>query len=147
MGVNLVGTAATPRKDTAIFNGHIINDCLILLQVLPMPARVDQRWGCFLSTAQAEEIEAVSSRVSADYVRAKLPMAPTETYAFAKGGYPSSGTQDYSIDKIQFLDAARTIAGPLATQRYIPTKDPKTTRLLVMVYWGATASLTEQYEN
>ena len=102
-----------------------------------------------LSTAQAEEIEAVSSRVSADYVRAKLPDGSfqPETYAFAKGGYRSSGTQDYSIDKIQFLDVARTIAGPLATQRYIPTKDPKTTRLLVMVYWGATASLTHSSDS
>jgi hypothetical protein len=106
--------------------------------------------GAYLvSTAQGEEIEAVSSRVSADYVRAKLPDGSfqPETYAFAKGGYRSSGTQDYSIDKIQFLDVARTIAGPLATQRYIPAKDPKTTRLLVMVYWGATASLTHSSDS
>jgi hypothetical protein len=33
---------------------------------------------------------------------------------------------------------AQTIAVPLASQNYVPAKDPKSTRLMIMVYWGTT---------
>lgn len=51
------------------------------------------------------------------------------------------------------------IAGPLAAQRFYPTKDPAKTSLLIMVYWGTThapfpadespemANLQQAYEN
>ena len=92
------------------------------------------------AAAQAEEIEAVSSRTSDDYVRQKLPNGTfkAEYYAFAKGGYWSGDRNDKTIDKMGFLDVARTIAAPLGSQNYIPAKDPKTTKLLIMVYWGTT---------
>ncbi len=100
--------------------------------------------GYFFSAAvfslRAEEIEAVSSRVAADYVRARQPSGAfePEAYAFGKGGYWSGGVDDPSIGKLKFLDVAHVIAEPLATQNYVPTKDPATTKLLIMVYWGTT---------
>jgi len=90
--------------------------------------------------AKGEEFEAVSSRVSRDYVHKKsadgsfLP----ESYAFAKGGYWSGPIYDRTIDKMDFLEIARTIAVPLASQSYMPTADQKNTRLLLVVYWGTT---------
>lgn len=103
--------------------------------------------------AQAEEFEAVSSRASADYIREKLPDGSfkPEYYAFAKGGYWSGPVDDKTIDKMDFLDVAHVIAGPLANQKYIPSKDPAATKLLVVVYWGTThapekASDTAAYE-
>jgi hypothetical protein len=39
---------------------------------------------------------------------------------------------------MDFLDIARVIAGPLAEQRFLPSKDPARTRLMIMVYWGTT---------
>jgi len=36
------------------------------------------------------------------------------------------------------MDVARKIAAPLAGQNYVPSGDSKTTRLLIMVYWGTT---------
>jgi hypothetical protein len=50
------------------------------------------------------------------------------------------------------MDIARVIAVPLASQQYLPAKDPKTTRLLIMVYWGTTyapehASESQTYQN
>lgn len=85
------------------------------------------------------EAIAISSRASADYVRARHPdgtFAP-ETFAFAKGGLwktVEAGTRD----DLDFMQVARTIAVPLASQHYVASTDPKNTRLLIMVYWGTT---------
>jgi len=104
--------------------------------------------------APAEEIEAVSSRTSSDYLRKKLPDGSfePESYAFAKGGFWSGDRSDKTIDKMGFTEVAETIAGPLASQNFIPAKDPKTTKLMIMVYWGTTiapehASESPVYEN
>ena len=58
---------------------------------------------------------------------------------------------DKTIDKMDFLDVAHVVAGPLANQKYIPSKDPAATKLLIVVYWGTThapekASGTAAYE-
>jgi hypothetical protein len=103
--------------------------------------------------AGAEEFEAISSTASPDYVRSRLPDGSfePETYSFGKGGLWSGPLNDKSIDRMDFMDVARTIAGPLAAQRYVPSHDPSRTRLLIMVYWGTThapehASSTGEYE-
>ena len=45
---------------------------------------------------------------------------------------------DFSMDKLKFMDVARTLAVPLAEKGYFPTRDPNATDLLIMVYWGTT---------
>jgi len=87
-----------------------------------------------------DEITAVSSRTSGDYARVRLAdgSLQAETYAFAEGGRWTAASSDASVDKLQFMDVARTIAVPLEYQHYVPTRDPKTTKLLIMVYWGRT---------
>jgi hypothetical protein len=87
-----------------------------------------------------EGITSVYSRASADYVRATLPDGTyqNETYAFGKGGYQGAAIYDQTIDNLTFTDVAHVIAGPLADQNFVPTRDPNTTKLLIMVYWGAT---------
>jgi hypothetical protein len=89
---------------------------------------------------RAEEIEAVSARATPDYIRTRLPSGrfKEESYAFGKGGFWSGELNDKTIDKMGFMEVARTIATPLAEQGYIPARDPKTTGLLIMVYWGTT---------
>jgi hypothetical protein len=64
----------------------------------------------------AEEFEAVSGRVSSDYIRTKLPDGrfKPETYAFGKGGYWSGPLRDKTIDRMEFMDVAKVIAPPLA---------------------------------
>jgi len=88
----------------------------------------------------SDDITAVSARKSADYVRARLPDGTfkPESYVFGNGGTWTGALQDFSIDKVTFLDVAHTIAYPLADKKYLPSKDPKTTQLLIMVYWGTT---------
>jgi hypothetical protein len=89
-------------------------------------------------TGDAEAV-AIESKVSTDYVRSKdasgKPVA--ETFAFAKGGVWRSGAAG-TKDPLDFMKVARTIAGPLASQNYVSSKDPKTTKLLLVVYWGTT---------
>jgi hypothetical protein len=93
-----------------------------------------------LNTGGENDITAVSSRTSADYVRARKPDGSfqPETYAFAKGGAWKGAMVDASIDKMTFLDVAHLVAYPLESQSYLPSKDPKTAKLLIMVYWGTT---------
>jgi hypothetical protein len=90
--------------------------------------------------ADAGEVTAVSSKVSDRYVRTKLADGSyrQETYAFGEGGYLGAAMRDETIDKLGFLKIAHVVAFPLAHQNYIPAKDPKSTNLLIMVYWGAT---------
>lgn len=87
------------------------------------------------------EVVAVSSKVSTDYVRVKLPDGSfrVETYAFGEGGRWNGTQRDDTIDRLRFLDVARTIAGPLANRSYLPAKDPRQVQLLIMVYWGTTS--------
>ncbi len=86
------------------------------------------------------EIVVVASKVSEDYVRAKLPDGSfaTESYAFGEGGLTSGVMQDLSIDHLKFVDVARTISRPLRTQKYVPATEADKAKLLIMVYWGTT---------
>jgi hypothetical protein len=86
-------------------------------------------------------ITAVASKVSSDYKRAKATDGKfqPEYYSFGAGGNWGGEISDATIDKLTFLDVAHVIAAPLASQKYLPARDPNTTRLLIMVYWGTTA--------
>lgn len=86
-------------------------------------------------------VTAVASKVSTDYVRARLPDGSfqPEFYAFGEGGNWGGQLSDATIDKMNFMDVARVIAGPLEAQKFLPARDPARTRLLIMVYWGTTA--------
>jgi hypothetical protein len=83
---------------------------------------------------------AVAPRPSPDYARAQLPKdaSQPETFAFGKGGVLRGTERDPTIDALDFMDIARTVAVPLAGQSYVPSRDPKATKLLIMVYWGTT---------
>ena len=106
--------------------------CAGLLLAGPRPARAAE---------DLEGVTAVASRVSSDYVRAKLPDGSfqPEFYSFGEGGKWAGEIDDATIDRLHFIDVARVVAAPLARQKYLPAKDPRATRLLIMVYWGTTA--------
>lgn len=93
------------------------------------------------AVASAEE-EAVSARSSPDYLRSKEPDGSysTETYCFAKGGVVGGEVRDKSIDDLKFIDVAKIIATSLRRQNYVTAYDPKKTKLLIIVYWGTTAT-------
>lgn len=90
--------------------------------------------------AEDTVVAAIASKVSDDYVRTKFGDGTfqPETYAFGPGGNWGGNMRDKTIDGSKFTDVAKVIAGPLARQSYLPTKDAKTTKLLIMVYWGTS---------
>jgi hypothetical protein len=85
-------------------------------------------------------ITVVSSKVDSSYVRERLPSGAfqTEYFAYANGGRWAGTVSDASIDNLPFIDVARTVAVPLESQNYLPTRDANKTKLLVVVYWGRT---------
>jgi hypothetical protein len=87
-----------------------------------------------------DQITAVSAKAAPDYVRVhrKGGGYATEYYSFGEGGHIGGPMIDKSIDPLKFVEVARTISGPLSEQNYVPGHDPKTTNLLIMVYWGLT---------
>jgi hypothetical protein len=92
------------------------------------------------SLKDSNDITAVSGRTSPDYVRhrqADGTFTP-ESYAFGKGGVWGGATKDASFEKMTFLDVAHVIAQPLADKNYVPSRDPRAAKLLIMVYWGTT---------
>ena len=96
---------------------------------------------CFaIPDTETDLVAAVSARVSDDYVRKSQAdgRPQDEFYAFGEGGHWTGASKDASIDGLRFIDVARTIAGPLSDQNYLPTRDPKATKLLILVYWGKT---------
>jgi hypothetical protein len=93
------------------------------------------------ASSQQAVFTTVSASASGEYVRGKNADGTfqAETYAFGKGGLWASTMRDDTIDKLDFTAIARTLAVPLAGQGYIPSRDPNDTKLLIMVYWGATS--------
>jgi hypothetical protein len=90
-------------------------------------------------SAGPNDAVAISAKVSPDYVRqlAGDGTPVPETFAFAKGGLWKS-SEAGTHDDLEFLEVARAVTGPLAGQKYVSTRDPRSTRLLIMVYWGTT---------
>src|SRR5580698_3781233 len=85
-----------------------------------------------ISTAVGEDMVAISSKVSKDYVRKRLSDGSykPETYAFGEGDNWGGVRLDFSADHLKFMDVARAMAVPLAQKNYLPTHDKDHTDLL-----------------
>lgn len=116
--------------------GTLPRACLLAIGALALALAQEA-----LAADGVEGVTAVASKVSKDYVRAKLPDGSfqPESYAFGEGGKWAGQISDATIDKLHFMDVARVIAAPLATQHFVPARDSAKTKLLIMVYWGTTA--------
>ena len=64
----------------------------------------------------------------------------SETYVVGNGGFQSSGVVDSSAEKGAFEEIVRTLAPALAKQQYTPAPSQEKADLMLIVYWGATAS-------
>src|SRR5665213_3357209 len=96
-------------------------------RLLVLAALVLLKWGVI---GCAEEVEAVSSKVSPDYVRQRGPDGSfkPETFAVAKGGYWSGAIADKTIQgDSSFPMITKVIGAALARKNYLPTNDPKKT--------------------
>jgi hypothetical protein len=86
------------------------------------------------------QLTAVYSRASEDYVRVQNADGSfrPESYRLKDGGNFGGPRVDVTMDQLSFDDVSRVIAGPLASQNYVPSQDNATTQLLIVVYWGTT---------
>jgi hypothetical protein len=88
--------------------------------------------GFWEAVFDGEEVTAVNAKEFNGYVRAKLPSGSfqPETFAFGNGGCLSGDfMRDPTFDGLSFPVIARSLAGPLATQNFLPASDPKSTEL------------------
>lgn len=94
------------------------------------------------SPARDGEPTAVSASVYHGYERNHLPdgTLKPETFAFGEGGLTTTATKDTSLEGQTFGRITRTLAPALARQGYVGSQDPAKTDLLIMVYWGETAT-------
>jgi hypothetical protein len=85
-------------------------------------------------------LTAVFSRAGATYTRAQNPDGSfvPETYGFKNGGNFGGPRSDETMDKLTFEDVTKVIRKPLQDQDYVPSEDPNTAKLLILVYWGTT---------
>lgn len=117
----------------------------VLITLLLVPASVR----AFDPIEGSGEITAVSSKVYNNYRRVMLPDGTfrPENYGFAIGGQLSRSTHftdggslpptsDPSVDDMGFASIAKIIQGPLASQKYLPTGEPRNADLLIVVFWG-----------
>jgi hypothetical protein len=112
----------------------------VSLAILALTLSASQAEGAASAQPPSDQITAVAAKAAPDYVRVRLKDGTyaSETYAFGEGGHIGGPMIDMSIDPVKFIDVARTISQPLAERHYIPSHDPKKTKLLIMVYWGLT---------
>lgn len=92
------------------------------------------------------EVVAISSVTFNDYTRATGNdggVAP-EYFVLGEGGRITRPTNDPGLEKLTFGKVAYTIAGPLAKANYLPATNAADAKLLILVFWGATAGSGEQ---
>jgi hypothetical protein len=124
---------------TPSWQKRVLRFCLLLGWVgTPIISSGAGIWQTFFD---GEQLTAVNAKEFNGYVRPKLPGGSfqRETFAFGNGGNLfGNPMRDPTLDDLSFPAIARSLAGPLATQNYLPASDPKSTELLIMVYWGMT---------
>ncbi|HEY1847686.1 MAG TPA: hypothetical protein VGG37_00710, partial [Opitutaceae bacterium] len=99
--------------------------------------------------APTELVTVIASKAAEGYTRDKGADGryKQEFYSFADGGHWTGTVSDSSIDTVPFMDVARTMAVPLASQGYLPARDAKNTKLLVVLYWGRTRTPENSQES
>ncbi|HVT72293.1 MAG TPA: hypothetical protein VHD61_04095 [Lacunisphaera sp.] len=91
--------------------------------------------------ADFDQVIALSSSVRPEYVRATDPNGRPrpEGYVFSPGHFFGGLTRDSSVEKMDFMTVARTLAPQLAKQAYFPAGDAANADLVVIVHWGVTS--------
>src|ERR1700722_10319232 len=93
--------------------------------------------------------ELVTVRTSADpeYVTRKAARSGDkgETYIVTQGQFFDAEYRDPSIEKSSLASILHFLAPTLTKQHYYPSKELKTTDLLIVVHWGETMAYVDDY--
>ncbi|HTL51238.1 MAG TPA: hypothetical protein VL860_01555, partial [Planctomycetota bacterium] len=105
---------------------HVPRRLLIVLLAAALPAGLEAGFG---------HVIALSSTARPDYVRpadgSGQPAA--QTYVFSPGHFFAGTTRDGSLERMDFIEVARSLAPNLARQNYFPTKDVAAADLTIIV--------------
>jgi hypothetical protein len=106
---------------------------------------------------RSDDVTAISAKTFNGYARAREPngMLVPESYGVAVGGLIGKDsvadeqgaltiTSDPSFERTTFAEIAGVVEQALATERYVPTADPKNAKLLIVIFWGRTVG-TNKY--
>lgn len=109
----------------------------------PLPARLLLLLACpgLAAALWADRHVAVNAVASPGYEQQRRGpdgKIRTETYVFTPGHCFEGATADRSLERMPFRRIAEFLAPELARRNYLPSKDPKTADLLLVVHWGAT---------
>lgn len=88
-----------------------------------------------------DQVIAVSASALPEYVRGTDAAGKPrpESYVFSPGRFFGGTIRDGSLEKMEFLTVAHSLAPQLARQGYFPIKDPAGADLVIIVHWGVTA--------
>ncbi len=117
----------------------VLPSALILLTACNNPPSEARSGG---RTADRSQATSVYSRANEGYVRSRNidGSFQPESYILVTGeGRGSGGSKDVNAaGNLSFEYVSREIATPLSLQNFVPSDDPATADLRIVVYWGTT---------
>jgi len=95
--------------------------------------------------AKDSVVTAVYSNARRDYVRERLPdgSLKPEVYVIGKGGSVDGTMPLEANEAVPFSTMVRIMSRYLAQENYLPTSDPKSADLLLVLYWGKTIPFSD----
>lgn len=94
---------------------------------------------CQVQRIQASQV-IIKAEASVDYERKhSLENEKATTYHFVEGKFFKGHANEKSLLEVSFLEIAENLAGHLAAQKYVPTRNAKENEVMLMVNWGVTA--------
>jgi hypothetical protein len=109
--------------------------------------------GCLLGTSAASLLQAddrvtVRGKASPEYVNWKFGSGEikNESYVFMQGRFFGGTTRDPVLEKMQFVDIAKSLANDLVAQHYYPADALPKANLLIIVEWGVTTVVDSDYK-
>ncbi|HVW21894.1 MAG TPA: hypothetical protein VHC86_11835 [Opitutaceae bacterium] len=94
------------------------------------------------AAARADHVDFVTISASAskayDQQRSASAGPKVQSYVLYQGKYFAGGTRDPSIDHFTFKQIAEELAPTLARQNFLPAREARDAKLLIVVNWGTT---------
>lgn len=101
-------------------------------------------WSFGPASLQADKRVTVRVEARPGYVEARTDQNGdniTQSYVFMQGEFLPGPIKDRSMESMEMIEVAHTLAPYLAEQEFIPTADTGTADLVIAVHWGMTTSL------
>ncbi len=98
---------------------------------------------------RADDRVTVRGKASPEYVAWKFGGADgikNESYVFMPGRFFGGTTRDRVLEKMQFIDIAKSLANDLVGQHYYPADAVAKANLLIIVEWGVTTVADSNYK-